>query len=82
LKDKESSENERSEIALAIGRAVRRLREEKGYSQEKFAEISGHHRTYIGFLERGERMPNAYTLYRVACALELSLSSLLSEAGL
>lgn len=65
-----------------IGETVRRLREEKGLSQEQFAELTGHHRTYIGFLERGERTPNIATLQRVAEALELKLSVLLDHAGL
>ena len=76
-------ENEESkEIALKIGRAVRALRESKGYSQEQFAELSGHHRTYIGFLERGERTPNVYTLQKVAEAIGVSLSELMKKAGL
>lgn len=65
-----------------IGETIRKLREEKGVSQEQFAELTGHHRTYIGFLERGERTPNIATLQRVADALQLKLSELLSRAGL
>lgn len=56
-------------------------REALGLSQEQFAELTGHHRTYIGFLERGERSPNVSTLQRVAEALELNASDLLQEAG-
>jgi transcriptional regulator with XRE-family HTH domain len=46
-----------------------------------FAELTGHHRTYIGFLERGERSPNVETLQRVAQAFGLNASDLLREAG-
>ena len=46
-----------------------------------FAELTGHHRTYIGFLERGERSPNIETVQRVAQALGLNASDLLREAG-
>lgn len=60
---------------------VRRLREERGLSQEDFAELTGHHRTYIGFLERGERSPNIETVHRVAQALGLNASDLLRDAG-
>ena len=52
-----------------------------GLSQEKFAELTEHHRTYIGFLERGERSPNVATLQRVATALKMKASDLLREAG-
>ena len=68
-------------IARDLGRVIRRKREGLGLSQEKFAELTEHHRTYIGFLERGERSPNVNTLQRVAKALGVSASDLLREAG-
>jgi len=64
-----------------LGRVIRRKREGLGLSQEKFAELTEHHRTYIGFLERGERSPNVDTLQRVAAALGVKASDLLREAG-
>lgn len=69
------------EIARALGRVIRAKREGPGYSQEKFAELTDHHRTYVGFLERGERSPNVATLQRVAEALAVKASDLLREAG-
>lgn len=68
-------------MALAVGETVRRRREQLGLSQEKFAERCGLHRTYIGFLERGERTPNIETLAKVAAVMRRSASSLLREAG-
>lgn len=44
-----------SEIAKIIGQRVRNYRTEKGLSQEKLAEMSGCHPTYIGQVERGEK---------------------------
>ena len=41
-----------SEIAKTIGRRVRNYRIEKGLSQEKLAELSGCHPTYIGQVKR------------------------------
>ena len=43
-----------SEIAKTIGQRVRNYRIDKGLSQEKLAELSGCHPTYIGQVERGE----------------------------
>jgi len=68
-------------IAWNLGRVVRGYREARGLSQEDFAELTGHHRTYIGFLERGERSPNVETVHRIACALGMKASDLLKEAG-
>lgn len=44
-----------SEIAKTIGQRVRNYRIDKGLSQEKLAELSGCHPTYIGQVERGKR---------------------------
>jgi transcriptional regulator with XRE-family HTH domain len=77
-----AADHESEAVAKAIGRTIRSLREEKGVSQEKFSELTGHHRTYIGFLERGERTPNVVTLKKVASALGLRTSELLAKAGL
>ena len=44
-----------SEIAKAVGQRIRNYRTRAGFSQEKLAEMSGCHPTYIGQLERGEK---------------------------
>lgn len=72
---------ESNELSLRVGLTIKALRTELGVSQEKFSELTGHHRTYIGFLERGERTPNIYTLLKVAQALNIELSELLKKAG-
>ena len=63
----------------AIGAAVRRLREKKGWSQERFAAEVGVHRTYMGDIERGERNVSLTNIGRIAIGLGVSLSALMAE---
>lgn len=60
----------------AFGKHLRELRQSRGLSQEKMAEISGLHRTYYGGLERGERNPTLLTLHKIARPLNISVSEL------
>lgn len=43
------------ELQRVVGRNVRRIRHERGVSQEGLADLIGVHRTYMGGVERGER---------------------------
>lgn len=62
-------------IKLTFGRAVKKLRTEKGISQEKLADLSGLHRTYIGSLERGSRNVSLENIHKLAIALECRIST-------
>jgi transcriptional regulator with XRE-family HTH domain len=55
-----------------VGRNVRRIRQRKGLTQEKFAEISGFSQQYISSLEQGLRNPTVVTVYELASALGVS----------
>lgn len=63
--------------AKKLGVRIRKLRGEKGFSQESFADHCGLHRTAMGLIERGERSPNLRTLVTVAKGLKISVSKLL-----
>ncbi|MBD7954292.1 helix-turn-helix transcriptional regulator [Stenotrophomonas sp. Sa5BUN4] len=56
---------------------VRRLRKERGLSQEELAEAAGVHRTYVGMIERGEKNVTIYNIERIAVALGVRPGSLL-----
>jgi transcriptional regulator with XRE-family HTH domain len=64
----------------AFGDAVRKLRLQRGWSQEAFAELTGLHRTYIGSLERGERNVSLLNISKLATTLGTSPSLLLALA--
>lgn len=64
---------------ILFGKSVRRLREEKGLSQEALADLSHLHRTYIGGIERGERNVGLLNLLRLSKALKVLPSELLQD---
>jgi transcriptional regulator with XRE-family HTH domain len=55
-----------------VGRNVKRIRQKRGLTQERFAEISGFSQQYISNLEQGHRNPTVVTLYELATALGVS----------
>ena len=68
----------KSELIL-FGKAVRRIREQKGLSQEALADLSHLHRTYVGGIERGERNIGLLNLLRLSKALKVLPSELLQD---
>jgi transcriptional regulator with XRE-family HTH domain len=54
------------DISHAFGKALQKLRKEKGYSQETLALSCGLDRTFISLLERGERQPSLTTIFTIA----------------
>lgn len=64
---------------ILFGKAVRRIREQKGLSQEGLADLCHLHRTYIGGIERGERNVGLLNLLRLSKALKVLPSELLQD---
>ncbi len=52
-----------------------------GLSQEKLAELSGCHPTYVGQLERGEKNATVESIEKISIALNVSLSKLFEKLG-
>ena len=65
------------ELAKAFGAVVRKLREQKGISQDSFAFDCGINRSYYGHIERGRYSPTLYTVHRIAVGLGISVSDLM-----
>ncbi|WP_245287537.1 helix-turn-helix domain-containing protein [Bradyrhizobium elkanii] len=55
-----------------VGRNFARLRKQKRFTQEKFAEASGFTQQYVSDLERGRRNPTVVTLFELASTLGVS----------
>ena len=62
-----------------FGERVRQLRKARGWSQEKLAERTNRHWTYIGGVERGERNPTLRVIADIAKALGVPIRELLPE---
>jgi transcriptional regulator with XRE-family HTH domain len=66
-------------LLRALGRRIRELRTEQGYSQEAFADKCGVHRTFMGTVERGESNLSFQNIAKVATTLGVPLSTLFRD---
>lgn len=64
------------DICKQFGLTVKKYRLEKKLSQEKLAEITGLHRTYISSMERGFRSISLKNIEKIANALEIEIHQL------
>lgn len=64
---------------MRLAKNLRRLRQEKGLSQEAFAYEAGIHRTYVSDLERGARNPTITVVDKIAEFLGVRPGQLLDE---
>ena len=62
---------------MRLGKNLRRLRVERGLSQEDFAFEAGIHRTYVSDIERGVRNPTIAVVEKLAISLGVTASDLL-----
>ena len=62
-----------------LGKNVRRLRQQTGLIQEELAFEAEIDLTYMGGIERGKRNPSLLVMVRIAKALSVPVSKLLSE---
>jgi transcriptional regulator with XRE-family HTH domain len=66
-------------IKKKFGLKVREIRESNQLSQERLAELSNLHRTYIGGVERGERNISIVNIEKISVAMNISLSKLMED---
>jgi transcriptional regulator with XRE-family HTH domain len=61
---------------VLLGQQIRKLRKEKGFSQEGFANHIDMNRGYYGTIERGEANVTATNILRIARGLKVSPNDL------
>ena len=65
------------DLQRIFGRNLRAYRQQRGLSQEAFADVLGIHRTYMGGVERGERNLTLKSVERIAARMEVDPLGLL-----
>lgn len=65
-----------TKIFKNFGKQVKNLRLEAGLTQEEMAEKLNIHRTYISFIERGERNPSLLMIFKISRVLKIKLTDL------
>jgi transcriptional regulator with XRE-family HTH domain len=66
----------KEEILRKFGERIRKIRKEKGLSQESLALNANLHRTYIGMIERAEKNITLVNIQKIANALEINIKDL------
>ena len=66
-------------LEQVFGEELRKIREEKGLSQEQLGFESEYHRTYISQLERGQKSTSLKAVFRIAAALGVKASELIGR---
>jgi len=66
-----------------VGNLIRKLREERGMTQRRLAQVIGSNYTYLSKIENGrlDHTPSSKTLIAIADALEVDRDWLLTECG-
>lgn len=65
-----------TKILKNFGEQVKKLRLEREMSQEELAEKLNIHRTYMSFIERGQRSPSLILIFKISRALGVKLPEL------
>lgn len=66
-------------LRILFARNLRGVRQARGLSQEKLADLAGLHRTYVGSVERGETNISIDNIEKLAAALGIDAAALVTE---
>lgn len=65
---------------IALGNRIKQVRERNGLTQEKLGEACSISASHIGHIERGTRIPSIDSLYKISCALNVSMDFLIFDS--
>ena len=65
------------EILPQVGKRIRREREDRGYTREKFAELAGISPQFLAEIENGKKGMSSTTLYKICTRFDISADYLL-----
>jgi len=68
------------DIIEIIGLNITIIRERRGLTQEKLADLAGLHRAYIGQIERGEKNIGLRNLEKISKALNVDIRVLVDTS--
>jgi transcriptional regulator with XRE-family HTH domain len=72
--------SKKSKANQQLGRSIRSIREQKRYSQERFARHAGFERSNYGAIERGEFNVRLDTIVKLAAGLDMTVAALCEKA--
>ncbi len=64
-------------LLRALGQRLRARRLALGLTQQELAAKIGIHYTFLGYIERGRKLPNLITLIRIAKTVHVPLTQLI-----
>ena len=67
------------DVAVAVGKVLRRLRKDAELTQEQLALEADLQRSYVSILELGQQQPSLTTRLKLASALGCSAQSLMAD---
>ncbi len=66
---------------FSVATAIKSLRQDKGYSLNRLAELSGLSKGYLSKIENGINVPTITTMARIATALEVDVTYFFLQQG-
>lgn len=66
----------KSRFTQIVGQNIRKIRLDKGMTQDELSHECGFYRTYINLVETAHRTPSSFTLFKIAKALKVPVDDL------